>query len=108
MASTRRDISSADLKVVEDAVSDFFAELVSEVRVPEPLTLTDTITLKCPTKKQVSDLLKASTEEEAQKIIFGDAYAEAMKLFDNKPVQLWNLFMEKYNKHFFGADDKGK
>ncbi|MDO3050678.1 hypothetical protein [Mycobacteroides abscessus] len=101
-------ISGRDLKVVEDAVSDFFAELVESVRVPEPLKVTNKITLKCPTKKQVSDLLKATTEEEAQKIIFGSAYAEAMKLFDNRPVQLWNKFMEKYNAHFFGDGDKGK
>ncbi|AMU74059.1 Uncharacterised protein [Mycobacteroides abscessus subsp. bolletii] len=101
-------ISGRDLKVVEDAVSDFFAELVESVRVPEPLKVTNKITLKCPTKKQVSDLLKATTEEEAQKIIFGSAYAEAMKLFDNRPVQLWNKFMEKYNSHFFGDSDKGK
>lgn len=107
MASSRR-VSAADLKVVEDAVSDFFAELIEEVRVPEPLKVTDKITLESPTKKQVSDLLKATTEEEAQKIIFGSAYAEAMKLFDNRPVQLWNKFMEKYNKHFFGDGDKGK
>ncbi|UVK63399.1 tail assembly chaperone [Mycobacterium phage Aegeus] len=106
--TTRRSVSDADLKVVEDSVSDFFAELVAEVRVPDPLPLTKDIVLECPTKTQVSDLLKAVTEDEAQKIIFGKDYDKAMKLFNDKPVQVWNKFMEKYNEHFFGDGKAGK
>ncbi|MBF9350666.1 Uncharacterised protein [Mycobacteroides abscessus subsp. massiliense] len=99
---------SAATKVIEDAVSDFFAELVGEVRVPEPLEVAPGIVLTCPTKAQVSALTKVSTEEEAQKLIFGDAYEDAMKLFDPHPVQVWNKFMEKYNEHFFGDKSSGK
>ncbi|SKI64874.1 Uncharacterised protein [Mycobacteroides abscessus subsp. massiliense] len=101
-------VSAAAMKVVEDAVSDFFAELVGEVRVPEPLQVAPGIVLTCPTKAQVNELMKAKTEEEAQKLIFGDAYDEAMKLFDPHPIQVWNKFMDKYNEHFFGDKSKGK
>ncbi|WP_324252215.1 hypothetical protein [Mycobacteroides abscessus] len=96
------------VKVIEDAVSDFFAELIAEVRVPDPLPLTGDIVLECPTKDQVAELMKATTEDEAQKVIFGEHYEAAMKLFGGRPVMVWNKFMERYNEHFFGDKSKGK
>lgn len=93
---------------LEDYVGGVFADLIASVRVPDPLPLTADITLTCPSKKQVNDLFKAATEEDAQKIIFGDNYEAAMKLFDDQPVQFWNAFMEKYNEHFFGDKSLGK
>lgn len=44
----------------------------------------------------------------AQKIIFGEQYEAAKALFDDKPLFLWNAFMERYNEHFFGDPDSGK
>ena len=104
MAATRAK-ANQDL---EDYVGGVFADLIKSVRVPDPMPLTDDIELRCPSKKQVNDLFKATTEEDAQKIIFGDQYDAAMALFDDQPVQFWNAFMEKYNEHFFGDKSLGK
>ena len=82
-------------------VGSLFKELIDSVRVPEPLEVAPGITLTNPTKKQSNDLMNAKSEEEAQRIIFGDQYEAAMELFDPQPVQVWNAFMEKYNEHFF-------
>ncbi|SHT52842.1 Uncharacterised protein [Mycobacteroides abscessus subsp. abscessus] len=91
-----------------DVVGGVFADLIKNVRVPEALKVTDDIFLEAPSKKQVTDLFKAASEEDAQKIIFGDQYEAAMALFDDAPVQVWNGFMEKYNEHFFGDKSLGK
>lgn len=86
---------------LEDMVGTLFKELVDTVRVPDPLPVAPGLTVTNPTKKQANELMKAITEEDAQKIIFGDDYDKAMELFDPQPVQVWNAFMEKYNEHFF-------
>lgn len=86
---------------LEDMVGSLFKELVDNVRVPEPLPVAPGLIVTNPTKKQANELMKAISEEEAQKIIFGDNYDKAMELFDPQPVQVWNAFMEKYNEHFF-------
>jgi hypothetical protein len=98
-------------KVVEEAVyEDLMAELLATVKVPAdlPISVERGIVLKCPTKDQVESLGKAETEVDAQKIIFGDHFDEAMDLFSGMPLMVWNGFMEKYNKHFFGDADSGK
>lgn len=86
---------------IEDMVGTLFKELIDSVRVPEPLEVAPGLTVTNPTKKQANELMKAVTEEEAQRVIFGDQYEAAMELFDPQPVQVWNKFMEKYNEHFF-------
>lgn len=95
-------------KGVGDLVGSLFADLIASVRVPEPLEVAPGLTVTNPTKKQANALLKATSEEEAQRIIFGDLYDKAMELFDPQPVQVWNKFMAKYNEHFFGDKDSGK
>lgn len=91
-----------------EMVGSLFADLIASVRVPEPLEVAPGLVVTNPTKKQANDLMKAASEEDAQKIIFGDEYAKAMNLFDPQPVQVWNAFMEKYYEHFFGDKSKGK
>lgn len=86
---------------LNDMVGSLFKDLIDSVRVPEPLEITPELVVNNPTKKQANELLKAVTEEDAQRIIFGDDYDKAMALFDPQPVQVWNAFMEKYNEHFF-------
>lgn len=81
---------------------------MATVSVPDPLKVTSSITLECPTKDQVRDLLTAKTDDEAQRIIFGDEYDEAMALFGGKSMFIWNKFMARYNEHFFGVADAGK
>lgn len=77
--------------------------------MPEPLKVSSDIVLECPTKKIVSELQKPGlTEEEAQRVIFGDHFEAAMELFENAPLFIWNKFMERYNAHFFGDGDSGK
>ncbi|ALF00320.1 tail assembly chaperone [Mycobacterium phage Archie] len=95
-------------KELNDLVGSLFADLIASVRVPEPLHVAPGLVVKNPTKKQANALIKAVTEEEAQRIIFGDDYDRAMELFDPQPVQVWNKFMAKYNEHFFGDKDSGK
>ncbi|WZB38303.1 tail assembly chaperone [Mycobacterium phage Bazzle] len=95
-------------KELNDLVGSLFADLIASVRVPEPLQVAPGLVVKNPTKKQANALIKATTEEEAQRIIFGDDYDRAMELFDPQPVQVWNKFMAKYNEHFFGDKDSGK
>lgn len=95
-------------KEVNELVGTLFADLIASVRVPDPLDVAPGLVVKNPTKKQANALIKATSEEDAQKIIFGDDYERAMELFDPQPVQVWNAFMEKYNEHFFGDKSAGK
>jgi hypothetical protein len=96
-------------KIVTEAVyEDLFAELVATVKVPDPLPVAPGIVLECPTKDQLEGLQAAVDETAAQKIIFGAAYDDAMKVFGAAPVGIWNAFMERYNTHFFGDKDQGK
>jgi len=69
--------------------------------------VTADIVLECPTKDEISALTGA-TEEEAQKLIFGEHYEDAMALFGGKSMFIWNAFMERYNLHFFGDANAGK
>lgn len=88
-----------------------FSELLATVKVPDDLVVTADLVLTAPTKSQLSDLQVAQLsrdEELAQKIIFGEQYDAAKKLFDDKPAGIWNAFMERYNEHFFGDGDAGK
>lgn len=86
-----------------------FSELIATVKVPEPLVVTPEIVLDPPTKWQVSEILRPGiTEEEAQRAIFGDHFEAAMGLFNNRPREIWNAFMTRYNSHFFGDGDSGK
>lgn len=100
----------APRKIVTEAVyEDLFAELVATVRVPDPLVVSEKITLECPTKDQVTALTQPGiTEDEAQKVIFGDSYDDAMELFGGVSLHIWNKFMEKYNAHFYPETDEGK
>lgn len=102
---TTRNLKSADKVEYED----LFSELIATVKVPDPLPVTKGIVLECPTKKQIKELTRPGvTEEEAQKAIFGEHYEAAMELFEDKPLFVWNKFMERYNEHFFGTSDPGK
>lgn len=86
---------------LSELVGSLFKDLIDSTRVPEPLEIAPGLTVTNPTKKEANALLNATTEEEAQKIIFKDQFDRAMELFDPAPVQVWNKFMEKYNEHFF-------
>lgn len=96
-------------RIVTEAVyEDLFAELVATVKVPDPLPVAPGIVLTCPTKDQLEGIQAATDEVAAQKLIFGDSYDEAVKIFGEQPVGIWNAFMSRYNEHFFGDADSGK
>lgn len=102
---TARNVKSA----AKEEFEDLFSELIATVKKPEPLVVTPEIVLECPTKKQVAKLqAPGTTEEEAQREIFGDQFDAAMELLGNAHYQVWNKFMERYNEHFFGDSDPGK
>ncbi|QXO14255.1 tail assembly chaperone [Mycobacterium phage Chaser] len=86
---------------LNELVGSLFKDLIDSVRVPEPLVVAPGLVVQNPTKKTANALMNAKSEEEAQKLIFGDDYDKAMELFDPQPVQVWNAFMDKYNEHFF-------
>ncbi|QXO14256.1 tail assembly chaperone [Mycobacterium phage Chaser] len=88
---------------LNELVGSLFKDLIDSVRVPEPLVVAPGLVVQNPTKKTANALMNAKSEEEAQKLIFGDDYDKAMELFDPQPVQVWNAFMDKYNEHFFGS-----
>lgn len=86
---------------LNELVGSLFKDLIDSTRVPEPLEVAPGLVVTNPTKKEANALLAATSEEEAQRIIFKDQFDRAMELFDPAPVQVWNAFMEKYNEHFF-------
>lgn len=102
--SARKTLTSVD----DVDFEDLYSELLATVKVPKPLKVTPEITLECPTKDQVAELLVATNDETAQKIIFGEHFEAAMALFGASPMHIWNKFMERYNAHFFGVADAGK
>jgi hypothetical protein len=83
-----------------------FAELLIEAAI-EPYVLTEDITLDPPTRKQMQQMVKATTEEEADKALFGDKYDAVVGLFEERSFALWNAFVKDFRVHMFGrgADD---
>lgn len=96
------------VKAAEDA-QNLFAQLVAEVRVPEPLVVVpDKLVAQFPPARRVNQLLTAVTVDAQMRAVFGDDYEVAEELFGEQPIEVWNKFMEVYNKHMFGDGDSGK
>lgn len=87
-------------KVVEEGT--LFERLLKEVKRPEPLKVTEEITLECPTKTQLEQSQQAITELEANRILLGeDNYEKLDELFGPETPQLWVEFNKAYIAHFF-------
>ena len=79
-----------------------FERLRKEVKVPDPLKVTDEIVLTCPTKNQLEKSQQAPTELEANKILLGEENYELLDaLFGPESPQLWIEFNKAYIAHFF-------
>lgn len=79
-----------------------FDQLLREVKVPEPLRVTEDIVLQCPSKDQLELSQKAATEEESNQILLGaDNFAKLNELFGAQAPHLWAEFNKRYVEHFF-------
>jgi hypothetical protein len=83
-----------------------FADLLIEAAI-EPYVLTADITIDPPTRRQMQQLSAATSEDEADRALFGDQYDAVADLFGDKPFKLWNAFVVDFRRHMFGrgADD---
>lgn len=79
-----------------------FDKLRKEVKVPDPLVVTDDIVLTCPTKAQLELSQSADTEADSNKILLGeDNFVKLTELFDQEAPQMWAEFNKAYVAHFF-------
>lgn len=112
MAARSRALKSADDIDVDEVAKDaenLFAELVSSVRVPEPLVVVPgKLEVPYPPARQLNQLLTAVTVDAQMRAVFGDQYEVAEAMFGSQPIGVWNKFMEIYNEHMFGEKDSGK
>lgn len=80
-----------------------FEKLRNEVKVPEPLRVTEDIILYCPTKKMLEESQKQETEEASNRILIGEHYDALLALFENEPPHRWAEFNKVYLDHFFNV-----
>lgn len=110
--ATARKLKSADEIDVEQLAADsesLFAELIADVRVPEPIVVVPgKLVATYPPARQLNKLLVAVTVDQQMEAVFGEDYAVAEELFGSQPIKVWNKFMEIYNQHMFGESDSGK
>lgn len=88
-------------KVDVDQTVSMFEKLRNEVKTPEPLVVTDDITLYCPTSRQVRDSQKCTSEEDANRVLIGEKYDDLYELFLDYPPHVWAEFHQQYIDHFF-------
>ena len=89
-------------KTEGESTETLFEKLRKEVKVPEPLKVTDDIVLTCPTKTQLDRSQQALTELESNKILLGeDNYEKLDELFGPEAPQMWAEFNKAYVAHFF-------
>jgi hypothetical protein len=95
---TRKSVDDEAVTEVEVTV---FERLRKSAKTPEPLVVSENITLHCPTSRQVRDSQKAANEEEANRVLIGDRYDELFDLFLDEPPHVWAEFLQYYIDHFF-------
>lgn len=110
--AARKTLKSADEIDVEQLGADadsLFAQLVAEVRTPEPLVVVPgKLSVKYPPARQLNQLLIAASVDSQMRAVFGEDYEVAEELFGGQPIEVWNKFMAIYNEHMFGLSDSGK
>lgn len=85
-----------------DEEETLFEKLRKEVKVPDPLRVTEEIVLSCPTKTQLEQSQQAVTEVEANRILLGEEnYEKLDELFGPESPQMWVEFNKAYISHFF-------
>lgn len=80
-----------------------FEQLLRETKVPDPLRVTEDITLECPSKAQLDASQKRDlSEEESNRILLGEEnYEKLQELFGPEAPHVWAEFNKKYIAHFF-------
>ena len=79
-----------------------FDKLRREVKVPDPLKVTDDIVLQCPTKLQLDLSQLTQNEADSNKILLGEEnYDKLVELFGPESPHLWVEFNKAYIAHFF-------
>lgn len=110
--AARKTLKSADEIDVEQLGVDadsLFAQLVAEVRTPEPLVVVPgKLSVKYPPARQLNQLLTSVTVDGQMRAVFGEDYEVAEEMFGSQPIEVWNKFMTRYNEHMFGDKDTGK
>jgi len=85
-----------------DEGETLFEKLRKEVKVPDPLRVTEDIVLVCPTKTQLEKSQQAATELDANRLLLGeDNYEKLDELFGPESPQMWVEFNKAYISHFF-------
>lgn len=79
-----------------------FAELKSEVKVPEPLFVTEDISIPPVTTESVKLYENAKTTQARMEAIYGDQLAAVEALFATEPIQMWQAFHKRVLAHMFG------
>lgn len=89
-------------KAAPKSETTLFDRLRAEVKVPDPLRVTEDIVLECPTKFQLEASQRAATEEESNRVLLGEEnYDKLNELFGPYAPHLWAEFHKQYIDHFF-------
>lgn len=79
-----------------------FEKLRREVKVPDPLVVTEDIILRCPTKLQLDQSQNAENEDASNRALLGEEnYNKLTELFGPEAPHLWVDFNKAYIDHFF-------
>lgn len=79
-----------------------FEKLRREVKIPDPLKVTEDIILECPTKAKLDESQQADDEIESNKILLGEEnFRKLNELFGPEAPQMWAEFNKAYVAHFF-------
>lgn len=106
---TLKTVDEVNLEQLGEEAENLFAQLVADVRVPEPLVVVPgKLTVNYPPARQLNQLLLAGSVDSQMRAVFEDQYEVAEELFGSQPIEVWNKFMEIYNEHFFGLKESGK
>lgn len=106
---TLKSVDEVDVEKLGEDAENLFAQLVAEVRIPDPLVVVPgKLVVKYPPARQLNQLLTAVTVDGQMRAVFGDDYEVAEELFGSQPIEVWNKFMSRYNEHMFGERDTGK
>jgi len=85
---------------------DLWSQLISDNAVP-PMKVKGVV-LHQPTKAQVDAWRQATTVEDGERALFGEAYEAIHAIFKDEPEYVWENFNIVYLKHMFGAGDENQ
>lgn len=79
-----------------------FYELQQEVVPPTPYQLTEDIVIMPLTRRRNVALLEATTQEDQDRAILGDAYEAVVELYNDRPIQEFRAMADDLWKHWAG------